>query len=69
MEIITNERLYTLDELMEMWGVSRKRMTAFIKEGKIVPVNLHPAKGTTYRFKQSEVDAFVKKDLLKNKSK
>lgn len=69
MEIITNERLYTMDELMEMWKVSRKKMVAFIKEGKITPINMKPAKGTTYRFKQSEVDAFVKKDLLKNKSK
>lgn len=64
MKLIFDERLYTVDELSELWGVSRRKLVSFIKEGKLTPIDMHPAKGTTYKISQSEVDRFKERKLI-----
>lgn len=64
MRLIFDERLYTVDELAELWGVSRRKLVSFIKEGKLTPIDMHPAKGTTYKIPQTEADRFKQKKLI-----
>ena len=64
MKLIFDERLYTVDELSELWGVSRRKLVSFIKEGKLTPIDMHPIKGTTYKISQTEVDRFKEKKLI-----
>ena len=64
MKLIFDERLYTVDELAELWGVSRRKLVSFIKEGKLTPIDMHPIKGTTYKISQTEVDRFKEKKLI-----
>lgn len=64
MKLIFDEKVYTVDELAELWNVSRRKLVSFIKEGKLMPIEMKPAKGTTYKISQSEVDSFKKKKLI-----
>jgi len=65
MKLLFNERIYTIDELAELWNVSRRKLVSFIKEEKLVPINTNPPKGTTYKVSQTEVDKFKEKGLIK----
>lgn len=64
MKLIFDERLYTVDELSELWDVSRRKLVSFIKEGKLTPIDMRPIKGTTYKISQTEVDRFKEKKLI-----
>jgi hypothetical protein len=65
MKLVLDERIYTVDELEELWGISKRKIVAFIKDKKLIPVDDKPVKGTTFKITQSEVDSFLAKGLIK----
>lgn len=55
------DRLFTLEEVAAALGFSRVHVRRLIKAGKLVGINLNLDDGSrpTWRFRQSDVDAFL----------
>ena len=58
------EETYTVDELQEMWGVTKRRLIKFILEGKLKGKRI--AKKHAYRVTKKDAEEFLKSGLIKS---
>lgn len=57
------EETYTVDQLQEMWGVTKKRLIKFILEGKLK--GKRKDKKHAYRVTKKDAEEFLKTGLIK----
>lgn len=57
------EESYTVDELQEMWGVTKRRLIKFILEGKLKGKRID--KRHAYRVTKKDAEEFLKAGLIK----
>ena len=58
------EETYTVDELQEMWGVTKRRLIKFILEGKLKGKRID--KRHAYRVTKKDAEEFLKSGLIKS---
>lgn len=58
------EETYTVDELQEMWGVTKRRLIKFILEGKLNGKRID--KKHAYRVTKKDAEEFLKSGLIKS---
>lgn len=58
------EETYTVDELQEMWGVTKRRLIKFILEGKLKGKRID--KRHAYRVTKKDAKEFLKSGLIKS---
>ena len=58
-----NEESYTVDELQEMWGVTKRRLIKYILEGKLKGKRID--KKHAYRVNKKDAEEFLKSGLIK----
>ena len=57
------EETYTVDQLQEMWGVTKRRLIKFILEGKLK--GKRKDKKHAYRVAKKDAEEFLKTGLIK----
>ncbi|MGM9880760.1 MAG: helix-turn-helix domain-containing protein [Bacilli bacterium] len=58
------EESYTVDELQEMWGVTKRRLIKYILEGKLKGKRID--KRHAYRVSKKDAEEFLKSGLIKS---
>ena len=58
------EETYTVDELQEMWGVTKRRLIKFILEGKLKGKRID--KRHAYRVTKKDAEECLKSGLIKS---